>query len=558
MPSIDLKISTKLFAAYRGEGKRIDSLGLRVGMNGTCGMDISMHHPAETGPSKSVSKISGIAKIADMIDMPCMYYNGTDVYVRFTHHGDAFHAHVSANPVTGLSITYAEPEALVMGLSPAYELIPAMAIYAAVDKEFSTAMGTMLDTSRSLDERQHAAYLACDSFYFGFVVSYKDNSNVYPDGVVLETMEKGVESGEYKPFFFGITPEEASAEDEKPEKPALAKDKPKRKAKAKAAAPHSAPAPFDKDDAMDGAYFLPIEWSEEQKGRIPDPSELEGYVVTPQFIMLFNKIRKRMNETIMRLDAGIEGIKACSSVINCILPGRPGTGKTELVKMLAATFHVPLYVVVQTPNTEEDTYEGLTMVVDGKLTFVGSSFLEAWEKGGIVVLEEINLVKAGNTMGALGQALEKPYLIMKDGYVESYRNPHTVVFATMNVGTAGSQELNDALASRFSPYLMDDPSPDLFIKILESTGHSNTVAKWVYSAYDRVIKYLTNPDIDAAEMCGSITLRSCLDVLERIDEGLLPKDAAKAITGQIGLKDPVLAGDVYKMCIDVMPDLKVA
>ena len=554
-----LNLSTLLYGSFRGDGRIIKSLGgAKIGSTGKAKSSYSSARPAGTPGDP---KLSSIAKFCDIPDaFAGLFYapkEETEVYhslysTIYDRHSEKRYNTYTEHKMSDFSdfhILFEQDEATIKKMGTMAMLYPLVTHFARSNEQFRDAFKMMMDERVDPDIRRNAAYLASDTFYYGFAKNCPSIDAAYC-ALNMEEVHKSCETGIIEPCNPFEKVEPAKEDDITEEKPEEAE-----KAPGSSEGGTKKAHGFDKDEAMDGKYFIAHEWSEEQSSRIPDAKELEDYVVTPQFRMIFNKIRKRMNETVAALDVGKKGIEACSSVINCILPGRPGTGKTELIKMIAATFHVPLYVVVQTPNTEEDTYEGMTKVVDGKLQFVGSPFLDAWENGGIVVLEEINLVKPGNTMGALGQALEKPYLIMKDGYIETYRNPFTIVFATMNVGTAGSQELNDALASRFSPYMMDDPDPDTFVKILTKAGYPEKEASWVYNGYSRVINYLTSPEVDAEELCGSITLRSCFDVLERMEEGLDAKDAARAISGQIGLKDPVLAKQVYQNCIDILPDL---
>ena len=78
-------------------------------------------------------------------------------------------------------------------------------------------------------------------------------------------------------------------------------------------------------------------------------------------------------------------------------------------------------------------------LIEGKLSFVQTDFLKAYKNGGIVVLEEINLADPALIMGALGQAIEPPFVLNENGFQTVHRHPMCVIIATQNVGTVGSK-----------------------------------------------------------------------------------------------------------------------
>ena len=126
---------------------------------------------------------------------------------------------------------------------------------------------------------------------------------------------------------------------------------------------------------------------------------------------------------------GVEAIE--NDYINCLMVGRPSTGKTTVANAIAAMTGMPIYTVPFSKNTEEDTVEGKNKVVDGKIGFVETDFLKAYEHGGIIVCEEINLADPGVVMGSIGQAIEKPFILMKDGYIPIRRHPLCVIIGTI-------------------------------------------------------------------------------------------------------------------------------
>ena len=89
---------------------------------------------------------------------------------------------------------------------------------------------------------------------------------------------------------------------------------------------------------------------------------------------------------------------------------------------------------------------------DGKFTVHDTAFSKAFETGGIVVLEEFNLADPGVLQGAIGQAIEYPFILNKDGWMEVRRHPLCVIIATMNSGTQAPE-------SRTKPSPLGSPSP---------------------------------------------------------------------------------------------------
>jgi len=218
----------------------------------------------------------------------------------------------------------------------------------------------------------------------------------------------------------------------------------------------------------EGNGKISYEWTDEQKSKIVNSNFLDEFVPSYVFYRMANKITYRCNKIIERMKSGLSGRDAIDrDFINVRLVGNPGTGKTVMAEALSAALGLPIYTIPIQKNAEEDTFEGKNKIVDGNLTFVNTDFLEAYKNGGIIVLEEINLASPALVMGALGQAIEPPFLINENGYKKVTRHPMCIIIGTQNVNTIGSQGINQAFASRFKQtYIVNDPSEDEFIERL--------------------------------------------------------------------------------------------
>lgn len=305
------------------------------------------------------------------------------------------------------------------------------------------------------------------------------------------------------------------------------------------------------DDCKAGKYILNYKWDDEEN--IVPLSFLDDFVPCEQYFSLVKKLDKRLNNILTNIDAGMEGIEALKrDFVNALMIGKPGTGKTTIAYALSATFGIPVYSVTLSKNTEEDEFQCKTVVVNGQLQSVETFYSKAFENGGIIMLEEVNLPDAGVLMGAIGQGIEFPFILMKQGYIPVKRHPLCVVLGAFNVGTEGSRSISQALSSRFKQtYQLNDPTKDEFIERLKKRNSDELLCTWIYNIYSKLIAYLESPNVNAPEIALNVTMRGCYGALENIEEG---EDAKTAITntliGKIAEIDLELAKQAKKAVVD--------
>lgn len=394
----------------------------------------------------------------------------------------------------------------------------------------------------------------CDCYYFGISKGLDDpklggEGVTINDSLAIETVQMAVDKDSLQPFeifadieglpnFTKITYHKGDANRKK----GVVKDS------------------FEALKAGDG--IMGIDWPVEQQVKIPGLDTLENFIPSPQFYSILKKIDVRLGKCLARMDAGKTGVEAIGKdYVNCFITGKPGTGKTTLAYALGASLGLPVYSIPMTKNTEEDVFQGMTKVVDGKLKFVSTDFLEAYEHGGIVVLEEINLADPAVVMGGIGQAVEFPFILQKNGYETIRRHPLCVIIGTMNVGTYGSKGVNQALSSRFKQtYTLDDPKKEDFIAILRKAGGATaSLADWVYEAYQSINNALKGHEYNAEDICLNVTLRGCLGALENIEEGAKPKDAIRdTLVGKIGEADLEIAKRIDEDVVQNLRDYRGA
>lgn len=314
----------------------------------------------------------------------------------------------------------------------------------------------------------------------------------------------------------------------------------------------------DKFDAcLRGVYNLSYCWEQHQRVYIPHKSKLENYSPNESFFTMVDLISSELLKVQQRLDDGAYGIEAIdNNYVNIILCGKPGTGKTTLANALGATFGMPVRTVTVSKHSEEDVFQGMTKVVEGGFQFVETPFLDVYKNGGLILIEEFNLMDPAVLMGALGQAIEKPFIIYEDGYKEVRRHPMCVIVATMNTGTQGSREPSEAFTSRL-PYtfILDDPTEAQFIDILVKNGYEKDNCVKVYNAYSRIVDTLKDPAHNAEDVAMSVTLRHCLGALGLMKIGVPFKRALKqTMCGVIAIKDVALAEAIYDGVVEPLRD----
>jgi hypothetical protein len=362
----------------------------------------------------------------------------------------------------------------------------------------------------------------------GFTVEFKD-------GINMESAESAIAKGFFKPMEFM----DDAIVVEKEKKVEVEKKK--------------------ETDVFNDFKIEYSEWTEEQLNNIPK-AELDSYIVTPQSLIVAKKIKFRLDEVKKRLDKGASYDTAIGNdYVNLLLVGSPGTGKTKMLHAIAEMCGMPIYTIPISKNTEEDVFEGKNKVIEGKIAYVETDFIKAYENGGIIVLEEINLADPAVIMGSIGQAMERPFVVKKDGYINIRRHPMCVIVATMNTGTAGSKKVNQALSSRFKQTItLEDPTQSIFTQILFSHYPKKTVCKWVYNAYQKIKRYLASPDINREDLGQNLSMRACFGALENIEEGQDGNTAiVNSIVGKIAENDLDIANQVIKNVVDNLPEVKI-
>lgn len=144
---------------------------------------------------------------------------------------------------------------------------------------------------------------------------------------------------------------------------------------------------------------------------------------------------------------------------NLLLAGGKATGKNVLAENLAAVFGRPAWNVSFHVNMDAAGLIGMDAFENGQVRFRPGPIYQCVEYGGFAILDEINMAK-NEVLAVLHSVLDFRRVIDVPGYDRIPMEPSTRFIATMNYGYAGTQELNEALTSRFSVIQMPTISPE--------------------------------------------------------------------------------------------------
>lgn len=521
------RISDLLFRKSKTDIRLADT---QTGNYGAAGVQCSLHPEGST----KAAKYSTIGLILDKIflDKEVLAYESEEaIYTKFTHKGYLYEACYDGNDIQWVGEMPNEEYLLLVP-------VVVFSLSAAHSREdsYDELKSYFQNIKEGLNTKE-AVLLFCDCFYYGFHTSeghseFNSETNAFDSKVISRAISTGVFN--QMKAFSEIGPVVSIDIDSETDS-------------------------IETKVSTTASYEITYDfWEEEEKAKIPSRRMLDNYVQTEVTDSIARKIKYRLDKVIGRINSGVEGIEAIGNdYINILLVGRPATGKTTLANAVGAITGLPVYEIPISKNTEEDTIEGKNKVVNGQIDFVETEFLKAYEHGGIIVLEEINLADPAVIMGSLGQAIEYPFIVMKDGYKPVRRHPLCIVIGTMNTGTAGSKQLNQALSSRFKcTYTLADPDKKTFVDILASKGFEKDKCRYIYDAYSSIMEYLKDPRQNQEGLCENITLRGCFGALECMEEGDDPKTAINnTLVGKIAEVDLEAAKGVRDNVVDSFREL---
>lgn len=194
---------------------------------------------------------------------------------------------------------------------------------------------------------------------------------------------------------------------------------------------------------------------------------------------------------------------------NIRLVGEKGAGKNTLVYTVAWVMNKALCRIQGNSDMDKIDLMGGQALDDHGTHFELSNFLRMLEKGGDVVLDEINSVKPEIAI-ILHSLADDARSIEVPGYGLVKVHEDARIWATMNEAYIGTGELNSATADRFVPvYLADQMSLGALLTEMVPTASKEQVKACV-TLYDKIRKAVR----DGKCSIDAITTRGYIDALE--------------------------------------------
>lgn len=121
--------------------------------------------------------------------------------------------------------------------------------------------------------------------------------------------------------------------------------------------------------------------------------------------------------------------------VNALLVGPAGSGKTSAAHSVAIALGIPFYSISVGMQTTKTEFFGYT---DATGKYVRTLFREAFEKGGVFLLDEMDAGNA-NVITAINQALANGFCAFPDGMIQ--KHPDFVIVSSANTfGTGANRE----------------------------------------------------------------------------------------------------------------------
>ena len=221
-------------------------------------------------------------------------------------------------------------------------------------------------------------------------------------------------------------------------------------------------------------------------------------------------------------DVWEKALTALISGENLLLVGPKATGKNVLAENLAAVFGRPEWDISFYLNTDAASLIGTDTFKDGQVSLRHGPIYQCAEFGGFGILDEINMAK-NESLAVLHATLDFRRIIDVPRYERIKLAPCTRFIATMNYGYAGTREMNEALASRFTVIAMPTISQDNLERLLSeqypslNRKHRGLLAGLFFDLNKKCL----NSEISTR----ALDLRGLLDAIDLMGLGLAPAAA---------------------------------
>jgi len=225
--------------------------------------------------------------------------------------------------------------------------------------------------------------------------------------------------------------------------------------------------------------------------------------------------------------------KAYDAGLFVLIIGPKGTGKTSLVRDFAESKTAKLESINFSLRTRESHLIGTKTLTDGTVSFDEGLLIKSMREGSMLYLDEINSAEA-DVLLRLDEALDdRRQIALKESTGEVVKaKENWFVIATINPLThSGTKELPPQLLSRFPVRIsLEYPPEKIELEIVKkyvSGKQESNLAQGIK---------LANTLRQAAaveELFYSPSLRETIAFGKLLDKGVLPKDAAMIVFGNV-------------------------
>lgn len=521
--------------------------GVKIGMESTAPQAVSTANTSRRRAAKASIVAIGLEKLLDCKISVSHVPGQPAVYVEYEkNNGDIYPFFVqrSASSCTYKVSQFTATPQMQMPAREAVIAIFAACVYSPYMHTNQSWYDELFSAYKKLisnPDNEFLMFYICDLFYYAYAKKYSNMELTIDDSACKAELDRLIQTN-------------AMIHDPETPEPKLiridSKSNTNETSKKKAKEANKQPIMFTEpildfyERCKRGEFKIDYNWNTTQEKYIVPLSFLDTFVPTESFRLILLSTWYQIQNILKRIEKGLSYNEIMGkNPINIKIMGKPGTGKTTVIEAVLASLGYPKGLITCKDRMEEDDIEGQSKFVNGTVWNIPTKAGELHSIGGAIVLEEFNLPDPGILQGSLGQALAYPFILKVDGYKEYTRHPLTIYFATMNIGTSGSKPMNEALSSRFPEgFILEDVPDDEFINILASAGYKKTNCKKVYKTYKSILNYLRQYH---EELVLSITLRHCLNALDKISIGFTEKQAYEnTFLSQLYSSDPDVAADI--------------